>query len=105
MNLQQTDKAAQRRKGGGSQTGASPSCVRLSVRPSTHLSASSHWRRALMSASSAHSSRLRPSGILMCLSAPCGGEHRSVGARPGRAGPPSGSVHRLKGGVLQLWGH
>lgn len=36
MNLQQTDKAAQRRKGGGSQTGASPSCVRLSVRPSVH---------------------------------------------------------------------
>lgn len=85
------------RAGEASQTGARPSsvsCVRLSVRPSTHLSASSHWRRALMSASSTLSNRVSPLGIVIIFLAPCGGEDTSgINDRRGNAAGSSAKLN------------
>lgn len=96
MNLRQTDKAAGVKRGR----------VRLpSVRPSTHLSASSHWRRALMSAFSTYSNRLVPSGILMRLSAPCGGEDTSAFNPPTGGGGDRGRATFTHTHFLSFFSH
>lgn len=92
MNLRQTDKAAAAGVKRGRVRLPSAASIRPSVRPSTHLSASSHWRRALISAFSTDSNRLTPSGILMCLSAPCGGEDTSALNPPTEGGGARGGA-------------